>query len=1031
MRWKKNVAFLAVLVLLVPAYTVLRTAEGYPELVEYYSGENDDARANFGVYVRGQTFTVGTTGINKDYLIHNVTFYGCRVGNPGLFHMILRAADENGLPAGPNLSVGSMDGDLLSPNDSWVNVTMSDYILSTGTQYAVFIYAPNGNSNNNVKWLSEISSPTYTGGCLVVSDDGMATWSAALTQDFSFQIWGTDDVYQMDPYPAEGSIEIPLNPYLNITVQDPSGYLMDVQKRTNASGTWQTLFWLNNTQNVTMSNTTSGVFDDYGTCYWWSVNVSNGLSWSNCTRTFTTTVLDTAVDPITPYTQHAPRAMTVSGYPDVSNVTLYYRYSPDNTTWGPPSYDPANYNLTLTLADYISESTDPQMDYVNELVLNDDETVLFVVSHTKHAIVAIDVTQPWDMVKLDSFSNTSTTKAHSIDYFNYTAVGLPYGEVVFISQYNAAKTFVSFNVTNPSEILFMDKVTTNYILRGMYADVVYHSTTGSVIAALTGYNGTVVLLNVTDPNNMTVISHLDLGPTHEVWFPWFDENDNDYLYCTKNNGFGTNNNMPLIDVSDPTTPTVVNWVPCIGWPTRWSQIGSYTYGGDWDTEKVFVYDVSTPTQWVLVDARDVDFGAVHDSFHHPFYGDYLIGHAKEQDRLRAIYIKNGTPVFAGEVEQSGIYDTTHSGVVTADGSVFYGSTFVGIDEVHATNITFNGLCCSGPGWTVYETDHTYPWSWWFTFPEGAGYYEFYSIGRKTGSVDEETPATADALCHCTHLWSNTCPLASDEHPSNQSTNVSIYVGWWNVTISDHDGNVTSGTLDCSNGESIAWTDQPNGTRSLPLSPLLPATTYTVWLNFTDGQCEVNETYWFTTEGLAGASLDPEWNFIALPVNLSVNTTNLVVVNDGTLYTWGQAVAQGLIINDIFSWNATYQVYEFGPQITMLNPGQGYWMYAYQSCELWAINLTPLVTTEYITTLLTGWNMIGLPFTSAVNKTHLIVRYNNVEYNWTEATTNNPLVLGDLFGWEALLGQYYSADILQPGRCYWMYAYYDCILKKGV
>ena len=43
-------------------------------------------------------------------------------------------------------------------------------------------------------------------------------------------------------------------------------------------------------------------------------------------------------------------------------------------------------------------------------------------------------------------------------------------------------------------------------------------------------------------------------------------------------------------------------------------------------------------------------------------------------------------------------------------------------------------------------DTSFPWSWEFNFPDGAGYYQFYSIGKKTGLPDETAPTTADAIC---------------------------------------------------------------------------------------------------------------------------------------------------------------------------------------------------------------------------------------------------------------------------------------------
>ncbi len=48
---------------------------------------------------------------------------------------------------------------------------------------------------------------------------------------------------------------------------------------------------------------------------------------------------------------------------------------------------------------------------------------------------------------------------------------------------------------------------------------------------------------------------------------------------------------------------------------------------------------------------------------------------------------------------------------------------------------------------VNNPDLNAPWSWNFDFPNGTGYYEFYSIGKKLGSVDETAPYTADARCH--------------------------------------------------------------------------------------------------------------------------------------------------------------------------------------------------------------------------------------------------------------------------------------------
>ena len=81
----------------------------------------------------------------------------------------------------------------------------------------------------------------------------------------------------------------------------------------------------------------------------------------------------------------------------------------------------------------------------------------------------------------------------------------------------------------------------------------------------------------------------------------------------------------------------------------------------------------------------------------------------------------------------------------------------------------------------YNPDTSYPWSWDFNFPEGTGYYEFYSIGKKSGEDDETPPVDADAQC----LY-NRMPEISNEKPSNGSTGIQL-IPQLEISISDADG----------------------------------------------------------------------------------------------------------------------------------------------------------------------------------------------------------------------------------------------------
>jgi len=68
-------------------------------------------------------------------------------------------------------------------------------------------------------------------------------------------------------------------------------------------------------------------------------------------------------------------------------------------------------------------------------------------------------------------------------------------------------------------------------------------------------------------------------------------------------------------------------------------------------------------------------------------------------------------------------------------------------------------------WIYYENDNIYPWSWYFSFPNGTGYYEFYSIGKKD-TLSESRPDHADASCYfisSTELEGRTSQWLFDEN----------------------------------------------------------------------------------------------------------------------------------------------------------------------------------------------------------------------------------------------------------------------------
>jgi hypothetical protein len=60
-----------------------------------------------------------------------------------------------------------------------------------------------------------------------------------------------------------------------------------------------------------------------------------------------------------------------------------------------------------------------------------------------------------------------------------------------------------------------------------------------------------------------------------------------------------------------------------------------------------------------------------------------------------------------------------------------------------------GIPSGSSDWNEFGTDSSYPWSWNFNFPDGDGYYGFYSIGKRDGQDDEQPPLIADTICNKT------------------------------------------------------------------------------------------------------------------------------------------------------------------------------------------------------------------------------------------------------------------------------------------
>ena len=120
----------------------------------------------------------------------------------------------------------------------------------------------------------------------------------------------TDRPVVSDVYPADGAVDIPLQPTCSVVANDANGDTLTVEWFENTTGGWV----LRQTNSSVVANSTvSWVFSqasDYSSVYWWSVNVSDGGSWSNVTFSFST-LSPSAFDPFS-YGWQYRKALTVN-----------------------------------------------------------------------------------------------------------------------------------------------------------------------------------------------------------------------------------------------------------------------------------------------------------------------------------------------------------------------------------------------------------------------------------------------------------------------------------------------------------------------------------------------------------------------------------------------------------------------------------------------------------------------------------------------------------------------------------------------
>ncbi|DAC71923.1 MAG TPA: hypothetical protein DSN98_07835, partial [Thermoplasmata archaeon] len=141
--------------------------------------------------------------------------------------------------------------------------------------------------------------------------------------------------------PTNQSWGINLRPQMNITVNNPDGASVTISWSSNSSGSWQ-LFGINSSVSNGTYHQGNNNFSNNNTKYWWKVSVTDGTDTNTSWFYFSTPDFikpSSNVVAITPYWKKTS-PLTISttasdtGWSGLKNVTLYYRFSGNNLSWG-------------------------------------------------------------------------------------------------------------------------------------------------------------------------------------------------------------------------------------------------------------------------------------------------------------------------------------------------------------------------------------------------------------------------------------------------------------------------------------------------------------------------------------------------------------------------------------------------------------------------------------------------------------------------------------------------------------------------
>ncbi len=464
------------------------------------------------------------------------------------------------------------------------------------------------------------------------------------------------------------------------------------------------------------------------------------------------TAVETSVDTIVPYNNsNYPLNITATGAQDLENVTLWYRYSQDNITFGDTGYKVQHGVVEMASADLSVNLTIETVDNINNAFVlcypytSQIDKIPSASGATPNKLLVTAYLKDANTIE---FQKSSTGENLRVDWQVIECFddefSVQRGEKTFTTETSQTVT-ETISTVNASRSMAWHTIRTTYATTTradawQFTSNVTDSTTitfsRSETVAITGVFRWIVVIWDTDK-----LDSFQIGDVTDI------DTETDVAPMLVNLGtvIDTSDSILLFQSRSAGTVNKLEASTCAGYIKDEDEVGFYHYSGtanDDTTVHFYVIDFGDECGSKQVNIHDDNVGG--------WSGEtYTLSPAVTLDRALGFVSLSCDDQNFGCVRPK---NQVTSSLISTTELVLERNTTGEETEIswQILELPYTAGEDNTTDWIPWNDtsnpDLAYPWSWDFSFPFGVGYYEFYSIGNTTIDI-ENAPNVADAICY--------------------------------------------------------------------------------------------------------------------------------------------------------------------------------------------------------------------------------------------------------------------------------------------